>query len=169
MWTGIPSSRRAESDGFTIEAWVHVGWGGKTWASIGESLGTVETTGGFRGFGIMARKDETGTAENWNAFVGNGTNAKFVAGDVATPGKTYHLVATYAPGENGAQGKLKLYVNGNATSTAATYVPTTGVGAPDAPSRLIIGCGGSHLPVPKIPLSAGSSASRSTGAAFARH
>ena len=48
------------ADGFTIEAWVGVGWGGKDGAGMGDVLRTIETSGGFKGFGIVAPKNETG-------------------------------------------------------------------------------------------------------------
>ena len=130
----------SEAEGFTIEAWVRVGWGNKDLDFDRAVVGALESTGGYKGFGILAGKDQT-----WKAFVGNGVDVTFVTGAAVDLDKTYHLVATYAAGT------LTLYVNGSSSATSATYVPTTGVGAPDIPSRLFIGAGGTHSVDPKIP------------------
>ena len=130
----------AEADGFTIEAWVHTGWGNKDLEFDRAVVGSVEASSGFKGYGILASKDQT-----WQAFVGNGTDVTFVTGAAVATDTDYHLIATYAKGE------LTLYVNGSPSSTSATYVPTTGVGAPDIPSRLFIGAGGTHALAPRLP------------------
>ena len=142
----------SEADGFTIEAWVHPGWGGKDLEFDRAVVGSVESVGGYRGFGILAGKKSASEEQTWKAFVGNGTDVTYVTGAVIDDlDKIYHLVATYKPGEPGKPGELTLYVNGGPSAMSATYVPTTGVGAPDIPSRLYIGAGGTHALVPKIP------------------
>ena len=135
----------SEADGFTIEAWVHVGWGNKDLDFDRAVVGALESTGGYKGFGILASKNHT-----WQAFVGNGTDVTFLPGAAIDLDKTYHLVATYTPGA-GAPGTLTLYVNGSSSAMSATYVPTTGTGAPGIASRLFIGAGGTTSVDPKIP------------------
>ena len=143
----------SEAEGFTVEAWVHTGWGNKDLAFDRAVVGSIELTGGLKGFGILATKDQT-----WQAFVGNGSDVTFVTGAAVATDTDYHLVATYAAGE------LTLYVNGSPTSTSATYAPTTGVVRRTRPPGSLSGAAGRTCPRRGNRSSARSSASRFTGA-----
>lgn len=124
-----------EAEGFTLEAWVHVGWTDADTIADRSVMISVESTGGYKGFGIIATKDHI-----WQAFVGNGVDLTFANGGTLVFDTDNHVIATYAGGN------LILYVNGSQSSptTPATYVPQTA-------GRLFIGAGGPHLPEPKIP------------------
>jgi Concanavalin A-like lectin/glucanases superfamily len=123
-----------KAEGFTIEAWVTVGWSAADTAATRIIMASSDTTGGLRGYALLASPINV-----WEGAVGTGSGITFTTGPDVTFGTTNHLVLTY----DGAL--LRLFVDGTQTTAVATdYQPST-------QSRLFIGAGGTELPEPRGP------------------
>jgi Concanavalin A-like lectin/glucanases superfamily len=123
-----------KADGFTIEAWVTVGWSAADTAATRIIVASSDTVGGLRGYALLVSP-----LNIWEGAVGTGSGITFTTGPDVMFGTTNHLVLTY----DGAL--LRLFVNGTQTTAVATdYQPST-------QSRLFIGAGGTELPEPRGP------------------
>jgi hypothetical protein len=127
----------SKADGFTIEAWVRVGWTRADTAALRVIMASIDAAGGInKGYALLAS-----AANTWQGLVlTGGTVVAFADGPEVILDATSHLVLTY----DGSF--LRLFVNGNhSTSTATTdYQAST-------ESRLFIGAGGPQLPEPRNP------------------
>jgi hypothetical protein len=130
-----PALNPTKADGFTIEAWVHVGWSATDPAVTRGIVVAFDQVGGSKGFALFASSNN-----QWQAFVGNGPGGTIANGpDVLFFDTTNYLVVTY----DGSL--LRLFVNGSQTTSVTTdYQPST-------QSKLFIGAGGTHLPEPRFP------------------
>jgi hypothetical protein len=129
-----PALNPTKADGFTIEAWVTVGWSAADTAATRIIMTSSETAGGLRGYALLASP-----LNIWEGAVGTDPGITFASGSEVIFGTTNHLVLTY----DGAL--LRLFVNGTQSTAVATdYQPST-------QSRLFIGAGGSDLPEPRGP------------------
>jgi hypothetical protein len=117
----------SKADGFSVEAWVQVGWSPTDTAATRVIMVSFDAAGGYALF--------ASPANTWQGLVG-GT---FARGPEVVFDATSHLVLTY----DGSL--LRLFVNGSqATADPANYQPST-------QSRLFIGAGGPNLPEPRGP------------------
>jgi hypothetical protein len=127
-----PALNPTKADGFTIEAWVTVGWSATDTAAIRTITISLDTAGGTRGYALLALP-----VNIWQGAVGTGSGITFTNGPRVIFGKTSHLVLTY----DGAS--LTLFVNGEESTAVATdYQAST-------QSRLFIGAGGPDRPEPR--------------------
>jgi hypothetical protein len=125
-----------KADGFTIEAWVHVGWD-ETATAAQRSI--IVSLDGANGYGLFASHVNT-----WQGFVATGGSLTFTDGADVRFNTTTHLVLTFATEPQGTF--LRLFIDGKpATSRTADYQPA----APG--SRLFIGAGGPHFAQPIQP------------------
>jgi hypothetical protein len=124
-----------KADGFTIEAWVRVGWTRADTAAQRVIMASIEAAGGInKGYALLAS-----AANMWQGVVLTGGGVAFANGPEVILDKTSHLVLTY----DGSS--LRLFVNGtHSTSTVTDYQAST-------ESRLFIGAGGPQLPEPRFP------------------
>jgi Concanavalin A-like lectin/glucanases superfamily len=126
----------AKTDGFTLEAWVLVGWSAADPAADRAVIVSFESAGGFKGFGLLASR-----ANVWQALVGAGPTLTVADGPEVGFDRTSHLVLTY----DGTDSTLRFFVNGEQSRAVVTdYVPST-------QSRLFIGAGAPQLPEPRFP------------------
>ena len=129
-----PALNPTKVDGFTLEAWVHVGWSATDQAADRTIMTALDQVGGLRGFWLLVSGNNT-----WQALIGNGPGPTFVNGPDVLLDTTNHIVLTY----DGAL--VKLFVNGDQhASVVSDYVPSD-------QSRLFIGAGAPHLPDPRFP------------------
>ena len=129
-----PALNPAKVDGFTLEAWVRVGWSGDSTAANRTIMTALDQVTGLRGFWLYAGGDNI-----WKALIGTGPGPTFVNGPDVLLDTTNHIVLTY----DGTF--VELFVNGTqSTSVASDYVPSD-------QSRLFIGAGAPHLPDPRFP------------------
>ena len=127
-----------QADGFTIEAWVRVGWDEASTAAIRVIMVSFDITAGNHGYGLLATRTNT-----WQGQVGTGSGITTTTTDPANDppimlGMTSHVVLTY----DGSL--LTLFVNGSQAAQVTTdYQP--------AQSRLFIGAGAPFFPEPRFP------------------
>jgi hypothetical protein len=128
-----------KAEGFTLEAWVRVEWTADAAPAFRVIMTSLESVGGFKGYGLFTTSDN-----HWAALVGNGgvggTGLTQAIGGAILFETTNHLVASYDGSD------LKLYVNGeqNSPTTPADYHPA-------AANPLYIGVGRPDLPEPHVP------------------
>ena len=129
-----PALNPTTADGFTLEAWVRVGWSAGDTAATRIIMNSFDTTGGDHGYALF-----TGPANNWEGAVGTPGGPVFLSGPEILFDTTNHIVLTY-------DGHLlRLFVNGTQTAAIA------GNYQPSAQSSLFIGVGGPFLPQPRGP------------------
>jgi len=125
-----------KADGFTIEAWVRVGWTRADPEAHRVIIASIDAAGGIgKGYMLLASPPNI-----WRGFVFTGGGVQAIAnGPEVIFDTTSHLVLTY----DGST--LRLFVNGaHSTSTVTDYQASI-------ESRLFIGAGGPHLPEPRFP------------------
>jgi Concanavalin A-like lectin/glucanases superfamily len=124
-----------KADGFTIEAWVRVGWSASDTAAHRVIMASLDTAGGVnKGYVLSASPDNI-----WQGSVLTGGGQTVASGPEVIFDATSHLVLTY----DGAL--LRLFVNGTQSIAIATdYQAST-------QSSLFIGAGGTQLPEPRAP------------------
>jgi hypothetical protein len=130
-----PELNPAGADGgFTIEAWVRVGWTAADPAATRVIMISFDTAAGPKGFALLASSINT-----WQGLVGTGTVVNAALGPDILFDTTNHILLTY----DGTD--LRLFVNGSQSTTVQTvYQPST-------ESRLFIGVGGPQLAEPRFP------------------
>jgi hypothetical protein len=125
-----------QADGFTIEAWVHVGWASNdpAYRAVLTSQ-LVDVSGNVSGFALYATP-----ANFWEVSLGTGPTANTVATATSTQsfstGTGYHLAATYDP----LIFTLALYVDGYKVADVQTNYNVNWTGP------LYIGAGPNQLP-----------------------
>jgi hypothetical protein len=127
-----------KAEGFTLEAWISVGWTADDTAAFRTVITSLESVGGFKGFVLLATPDN-----HWAVLIGNAEATgltQATADETLMFETTNHLVATYDGSD------LKLYVNGEQSSptTPADYHPA-------ASNPLYIGASRPDLPEPHHP------------------
>jgi hypothetical protein len=130
-----------KADGFTIEAWVTVGWSPADTAATRSIMTSFDTVGGLRGYALWASP-----LNIWEGAVGTGSGITFMSGSEVIFDATSHLVLTYEVDPMDPMVfRLRLFVDGEQRTTVQTdYQPST-------QSRLFIGAGGTDLPEPRGP------------------
>jgi Concanavalin A-like lectin/glucanases superfamily len=138
-WVSIPfdpALNPIQADGFSIEAWVWVGWKAGDTAAVRIVMDSLDTAAGVNGYALGASP-----ANTWQGVVGIGSDIAVATGPDVIFGATSHLVLTY----DKADSTLRLFINGSLTSSVPTdYQANT-------QSRLFIGVGGPSLPEPRGP------------------
>ena len=85
-----PALNPAKVDGFTLEAWVRVGWSGDSTAANRTIMTALDQVTGLRGFWLYAGGDNI-----WKALIGTGPGPTFVNGPDVLLDTTNHIVLTY--------------------------------------------------------------------------
>jgi hypothetical protein len=129
-----PALNPTKAEGFTLEAWVRVGWSTGDTAANRVIMTSFDAAGGFHGYVLLANPDNI-----WQGVVGTGAGLTLTSGPEVIFDATSHLVLTYDGGV------LRLFVNGSQTTSAVTdYQPST-------QSTVFIGAGRPDLPEPRAP------------------
>lgn len=129
-----PVLNPGKTDGFTVEAWVHVGWSASDPQAHRTIMTALDQIGGLRGYWLFANKDNM-----WEVFLGNGPGPTIATGTPVQLDATTHVVLTYDGN------MLQLFIDGSQVVTMASdYVPSD-------QSRLFIGAGAPHIPEPRFP------------------
>jgi hypothetical protein len=129
-----------KAEGFTIEAWVKVGWSAADTAATRIIMASSDSVG-LRGYALLASP-----LNIWEGAVGTGSSITFASGSEVIFDATTHLVLTYEMDPMDPMVfRLRLFVDGEQKTTVQTdYQPAT-------QSRLLIGVGGTDLPEPRGP------------------
>jgi Concanavalin A-like lectin/glucanases superfamily len=129
-----PALNPIKADGFTIEAWVRVGWSAGDTAAARAVMTAGDTVAGIKGYALYASPDNF-----WQGIVGTGGDTTNTNGPDVIFDATNHVVLTY----DGSI--LRLFVNGTQNTAITTdYQAST-------QSRLFIGAGRPDLPEPRAP------------------
>jgi hypothetical protein len=130
-----PALNPPKADGFTIEAWVKVGWSAADTAAQRVIMASLDTAGGvLKGYAFLSS-----AANIWQGIVFTGGGGTVATGPEVILDATSHLVLTY----DGAL--LRLFVDGTQTTAVASdYQAST-------QSSLFIGAGAPQLPEPRAP------------------
>jgi Concanavalin A-like lectin/glucanases superfamily len=134
--------------GFTIEAWVRVGWSASDTAAHRVIMASLDTAGGVKkGYVLSASPDNI-----WQGSVLTGAGQTVASGPAVKFDATFHLALTYDPPVGTPpppDGTLRLFVDGEETTDPVNPIVTDY--QPSTQSSLFIGAGGTQLPEPRAP------------------